>query len=625
MMCGIAGFVGRGTAADLQVMSDSLKHRGPDGDGAWSRPAEGVFLAHRRLAIVDIEGGAQPMATRDGQLVVVYNGEIYNHIELRAQLESLGHFFQSDHCDTEVLLHGYRQWGEDLASRLNGMWAFAIYDCGRRRMFLSRDRFGQKPLYYTFQNGAFAFASELGSLVRHRQVQSSVSILAIQKYLAYGFIPAPRTLYESIYKLPAGHNLFVDAAINSPLAPPVLRSYWDFRLEPSIEMADRTVEDLAEELRSLLRRAVDRHLMADVPVGLFLSGGIDSSTITRFATEYSGGRGVRSFCVGFDAGDFDESAHAELVAQEFGTQHNHASLTLAGFEPIVREISRRIDEPQSDCSLVPTYLLCQVARRDVTVALGGDGADELFCGYDTFRAVRLARHYAKIVPRPVHEAVRTAAALLPTRYGYMSFDFRLRRMLRGLSYSPELWNPVWLGPLGPAEIAECFYEPADPESLYSEAIELWEGCGSAHPIDRTTQFYVKLYLQDGILTKIDRASMWNSLEIRSPFLDTTIVDFVRRLPRGMKLRRSQTKYLLRQAMRPLLPPRVLSQKKHGFPFPAGEWLRNGHLQEDSFRPIDGQKLEFVKQRLYNHRRGESDERLFLWSQWALCQSLAGRT
>jgi asparagine synthase (glutamine-hydrolysing) len=302
-----------------------------------------------------------------------------------------------------------------------------------------------------------------------------------------------------------------------------------------------------------------------------------------------------------------------------------SSFAATEFEPLAREIAERIDEPQSDSSLVPTSQLCKTARRNVTVALGGDGADELFCGYDTFRAVRLARLYAKIVPRPVHEAVCMAAALLPTRFGYMSFDFRLKRLLRGLSYSPKFWNPVWLGPLDPGGLAECFSEPADPECIYSEAIDLWEHCGYADTIDRTTHFYVKLYLQDGILAKLDRAGMWSSLEVRCPFLDTELVDFVRRLPTAMKIRNSQTKYLLRQAMRQLLPPSVLSRKKHGFPFPAGQWLRDGRLRDDSFRSVCGQRPEFVEQRWQRHVQGRSDERLFLWSQWILGQILPGRT
>jgi asparagine synthase (glutamine-hydrolysing) len=618
MMCGIAGFVGPGSLADLQVMSDRLRHRGPDGEGAWSNPREGVFLAHRRLAIIDVSGGAQPMATQDGRLVVVYNGEIYNHGELRVQLESLGHCFQSDHCDTEVLLHGYREWGEELPTRLNGMWAFAIYDCDRRKMFLSRDRFGQKPLFYTSQNGVFAFSSELSSLIRHPRVHSCVSMLAVQKYFAYGFIPAPHSLYDAIYKLPGGHNLFFDADRSQLM----VRRYWDFLLEPG--MAERSLEDVSDELCELLRRAVARHLMSDVPLGLFLSGGIDSSTIARFATESRRAPSVSSFCVGFEDHEFDESAHAALVSQTIGTQHIRSSCTLAEFEPLAREIAERTDEPQGDSSLIPTFLLCRTARHNVTVALGGDGADELLCGYDTFRAVKLAGLYAKVVPRPVHAAIRTAAALLPTRYGYMSFDFRLRRLLRGLSCGPELWNPVWLGPLSPAELADCFLEPADPECVYSEAIDLWEHCGYEHAIDRTTQFYVKLYLQDGILAKLDRAGMWNSLEVRSPFLDTELVDFIRRLPRGMKICKSQTKYVLRRAMRQLLPSSVLSRKKHGFPFPAGAWLRNGHFCEDSFPSVCGQRPEFVKERWRRHQKGHSDERLFLWSQWILGQSLSNR-
>src|SRR5262249_37311430 len=285
--------------------------------------------------------GAQPMVTPDGKLVVVYNGEIYNHRELRTELEALGHRFLSDHCDTEVLLHGYREWGEELPDHLNGMWAFAIYDCERRRMFLSRDRFGQKPLFYTYQNDTFAFASELSSLIQHSEISASPSPLSVQKYFAYGFLPAPHSLYESIRKLPGGHNLSVDAEHRRPVA----RRYWDFLLEPSGDLAARDEEELAEELRTLLRKAVQRHLISDVPVGLFLSGGLDSSAIACFATD-AGARPAWSFCVGFDAIDFDESAQAAGVAQVFGTDHVHSSLPAADFEPLARELVQRIDEPQ---------------------------------------------------------------------------------------------------------------------------------------------------------------------------------------------------------------------------------------------------------------------------------------
>ena len=598
-MCGIAGFAGGGEVSDLHAMLQSLRLRGPDGAGDWLHATERVFLGHRRLAVIDVPGGSQPMATRDGMLVVTFNGEIYNHVELRRQLEAAGHTFVTDHSDTEVLLHGYREWGSDLPNRLNGMWAFAIYDVGRRRLLLSRDRFGQKPVYYTVQNGTFVFASEASALAEHRLVTASISPLSVCKYFAYGFIPAPVSLYERISKLPGGHNLWC----NVDTLQIRVERYWDFVLEPDERPSLNHVQELGEELRELLRAAVHRHMISDVPIGTFLSGGLDSSAITRFAVESTGGRPLPSFCLGFQDAEFDEAANARRVATELGTAHTELVFKESDFEAVARGAIDGLDEPLADSSLIPTSQLCRAARQHITVAVGGDGADELFCGYDTFRAARLAERYARCMPRPLHAAIRAAFAWLPDGHGYMSLSYRLRRMLRGLSYAPRLWNPVWLGGLEPSEFDKCFVDAVDHEEIYSEAIDLWDSSPALDAVDRTMQFYVKLYFANGILTKLDRAGMQHGLEMRCPFLDVDLVEFITRLPQSLRCGGSRGKYLLRKSMQGLLSEDTVNQAKHGFPFPVAKWFKSGQISHDGIRPLPNQQAGFFEGRLHSHLHG----------------------
>jgi asparagine synthase (glutamine-hydrolysing) len=468
-VCGIAGFAGRGDAVDLGRMLRELVHRGPDAQGVWSDPQQGVWLGHRRLSILDLESGDQPMWTADDELGVTFNGEIYNHVELRAELEARGHRFRSAHSDTEVLLHGYREWGSALVSRLNGMWAFALLDRKRRRLLLSRDRFGEKPLYFAAQPGVFAFASELRALTAHRAVRAERSREALAKYFAYGFIPAPLTLFAGAHALPAGCNLVVDL---SDLAPRVER-WWALRLEPEPAASFRE-DEAALALREALQRSVARRLRSDVPVGVFLSGGIDSSAVAACAVKALGGAALRTFSIAFDDPSFDESPHARRVAAHLGTQHHEARATLLAARELLPLLADRLDAPIADSSLLPTALLCREARREVKVALGGDGADELFAGYDPFRALRAAQAFARLVPRRIHPALRLLAARLPTSHRYMSTAFRVQRALRGLAWPPALWNPVWLGPCEPAELEALLDAPVDVEQVYSEAIEAWD-------------------------------------------------------------------------------------------------------------------------------------------------------
>jgi asparagine synthase (glutamine-hydrolysing) len=617
-MCGIAGFVGHGDLATLRRMTDAIRHRGPDAEGHWSEESAGVFLGHRRLSIVDLEGGAQPMWTRDGQIGVVFNGEIYNHAELRAELQQSGSVFQTDHSDTEVLLHACRTWGDSFVERLNGMWAFVIYDRARQRLFGSRDRFGKKPLFYFHEGDTFGFASELSSLTQHPQCPRNLSPLSLKKYFAYCYVPTPRTIYERVWKLPGGHNFEVDLGRTAGQRP-MLRvwRWWEFVIESGADFQSTSVEECGLQVRATLERATKRRLMSDVPLGVFLSGGIDSSAIAALAAKHVPAGQLNTFSIGFDDPTFDESHYAKLVADELGTRHHHDTLDLDKSAALLPELVARLDEPLGDGSLLPTYLLSRFTRQHVTVALGGDGGDELFAGYDPMRALRTAELYAKFVPRPIHAGLRHLAARLPVSHANISFDFKVKRFLRGLSHPAPLWNPVWMGALEPADIRELCGAPADPEEIYSEAIEAWDLCAQPNLVDRALQFWTQVYLQDDILVKVDRASMLCSLEARSPFLDIEVVDLARRIPWQLKLRGGETKWILKRALAPVLPREIVERPKKGFGMPIGRWLREGRFPFATDAIPPGLDRAFVEEKHAAHLAGRADERLYLWCQWLL--------
>lgn len=594
-MCGIAGFAGPGGQTELAAMTARISHRGPDADGFFHHGR--IHLGHRRLSIIDLTCGAQPMATTDGSLVVVFNGEIYNHADLRAQLIARGHVFSTDHSDTEVLLHGWKEWGRDMLPKLNGMWAFAICDTRTGSLFLSRDRFGKKPLYYFHDGETFVFASELTALLAHPTVPRNESALARVKFFAHALIPAPHTPFERVWKLPAGHWMeFTDEHLE-------LRRWWRYKIEPVED--GRSEDELAAELRETLARAVRRRLVADVPLGIFLSGGIDSSAVAALASRDA--TQLQTFTIGFSEPSFDESEPARRMAEFLHTQHHEDRLDLDAALSHLPAIFDLLDEPQGDSSLLPTWLLCRFARRHVTVALGGDGGDELFAGYDPFRALGAAEAYARLVPRPLHRAIRLLASRLPVSHANMSWDFKIKRTLRGLAHPAPLWNPVWLGALEPAELHHMTGCTFSIEEIYSEAIEAWESCAADNAVDRTLQFFTEIYLQDGILAKADRASMMNSLEVRSPFLDIEVADFARRLPHRYKLNGGTTKYLVKKALAGVLPDDIIHRRKKGFGTPIGAWLRSGRLAPE-------RRSDFIAKKSREHLDGRADERLFLWCE-----------
>jgi asparagine synthase (glutamine-hydrolysing) len=616
-MCGISGFVGRGDRNDLIAMTRAQAHRGPDAESFHVDEKQRVFLGHRRLSIRDTAGGAQPMWNEDDTVCVIFNGEIYNHAELRDELVRLGHRFRSSHSDTEVLVHGYEQWGSELPGRLNGMFAFAIFDVPRGRLFLARDRFGEKPLYYYRGRDLFAFASELQAVVRHSAIPATPSLASLRKFFAWGYIPAPGAFYEGTAKLPAGHLLEFDVTGQAI----TVRPYWRFRIEPDDAMASRKEADLVEELRHLLIQAVERRLVSDVPLGIFLSGGIDSSLIVAAARQTRPPDSIKAFTVGFREKSFDESSHAKAVADHLGIDLELRVLHIDSAKELVPSVLARLDEPLGDPSIIPTYMLSAFAREQVTVALSGDGGDELFAGYDPFAALAPARIYSRVVPAFLHRAFRSAAEFLPHSGRNMSFDFKLRRTLMGLTYHEAVRAPAWMAPLEPDLHHELFGTLSDPEEIYGEAAALWNSCASPDPVDRLMEFFTVFYLQDDILMKTDRATMLTSLESRAVFLDNDLVEFCRRLPRQFKYRDGQRKYLLRRVAETMLPRDIVDRPKKGFGIPIGEWLKTVPA-EPPLNPLPGVSTDWVRRAWLDHRSGRADHRLFLWS-WLSLQYLMG--
>lgn len=627
-MCGFAGFAGPGGERDLAAMTSIIRHRGPDDDGVYADRGQAdhsaalpVHLGFRRLAIIDIEGGHQPMATAEGDLVIVYNGEIYNAPELRRALEQAGHRFVTDHSDTEVLLHGYREWGLDMLERLNGMFAFCLHDRRQGRLVFGRDRFGKKPLFYAETADGLVFASEATAVLSHPSVPDTLDRTALVKYFAYGFIPAPLTAHAAVRKLPGGCSMVYDLA-SRRLS---VSRYWEYRMVVD-DQPPGGPDQWAEELRELLDRAVERRMLSDVPVGFFLSGGIDSAAIVALAARHRDPATMKTFTIGFDEPSFDESGYAADAARHYGTDHACRTLSLDTAAGMLPELLGRLDDPIADPSILPTHLLSRFARERVTVALTGDGGDELFAGYDTFDALRTARLYHHAVPRPLHRLAEAVAHRLPRSDRNMSFDFKLRRALRGLGHRPAHWMPAWLGPASVEEVSRLFGTDLTADELYDEADALWRSGASRHDVDRSIEFYGRFYLGENLLIKADRASMFCSLETRSPFLDRDLVAFVSRLPAEVKLqpngiRAGTRKWILKKAMAPLLPPAILSRPKKGFGIPLSRWLR--HLPQPPLETaarigVDG---KWLAARWDEHRSGQADHRGLLWAWTALATAL----
>jgi asparagine synthase (glutamine-hydrolysing) len=596
-MCGICGVVSANGSVDperVAAMSATLVHRGPDSSGEFCEAAVG--LAARRLSIIDLETGDQPIANEDGTLHVVQNGEIYNYRELRRELERAGHSFRT-HGDTEVLLHLYEQHGDAFAERLRGMFAIAIWDARRRRLVLARDRFGIKPLYYCDDGGELAFASELRALPR-----GEIDLDAVEAFLAFNSIPAPLTIFKEVRKLPAGHLLSWEDG--------VVRLQRFARPAPLAERDDDRAE-LVEELRSRLRDSVRAHLVSDVPVGVLLSGGVDSALVAALAAEESSEQ-LRTFSIGFEERSFDELADARLVAERYGTKHRELVLR-PDAALLLPALAEAFDEPFADSSALPTYLVSELAASDVKVALSGEGGDELFGGYYTYAADLLAARVGGMA-----RFVRPVVERLPSSSGKASFDYRAKRFVRAAHLPPLERHHGWKEIFSLDMRAELTGRRSafDPVDLLRARYDETRG---ADELARLQDVDLGVYLVDDLLVKTDRASMAHSLEARVPYLDTVVTNLALALPTRHKVRGLSKKVLLRQAAEPLLPREIVHGKKRGFSIPAAAWLR-GELEPFARETLSAETLRHqgffdprvVQRLLDDHVAGREDLSRQLW-------------
>jgi asparagine synthase (glutamine-hydrolysing) len=564
-MCGICGLVSPNGAGlergDVEAMNEALTHRGPDSDGVFTD--NGAGIAARRLAIIDLATGDQPLTNEDGSVAVVQNGEIYNYRELRAELEARGHRFRTQ-GDTEVLAHLYEERGPRFAEALRGMFAVAVWDAKQRRLVLARDRFGIKPLYYRLRGDSLAFASELKALLRLRDFSREIDADALEAFLAFSFVPAPYSIFREARKLRPGSVLVWEADRPSDVA---IERYHSLRPAHPDEVRSESEAELAAELRERLRDSVRAHMIADVPVGVLLSGGIDSCTLAALASEAVGR--VSTFTIGFDEREFDERDLARLVAERYGTDH-HELVVRPQVVELLPALAETFDEPFADSSAIPTYLVSQLARRNVKVALSGEGGDELFGGYNYYAGHAIARALAPaaLLARPLVERLPTSTA------SASSLDWRAKRFVRAARLPLLERHYAWKSVFTPEERAGLV-RPAhrghvEPLDLVRNEAAASDG---ADDLARAMAIDLRLFMVDDMLVKTDRASMAHSLEARVPLLDPVVAELALALPSAFKVRGLTKKRLLRRAVEPLLPRAVLEGKKRGFSAPIGAWLR----------------------------------------------------
>ena len=625
-MCGIAGIFHCGTIKPVdpqrvERICDALAHRGPDGSGVWTAP--GVGLGHRRLSIIDLEGSPQPMEAADGRAVIVFNGEIYNYRELRRELEGQGAHFRTD-GDTEVILEAYLRWGTDCLRRFNGMFAFALYDLAKRELFLARDRLGVKPLFTAMlSDGSLAFASELKGLLTHPLLRREIDPLAVEDYMAWGYVPDHRSILRGVEKLPAGHFRL----LSHDSTPALPEQYWD------VSFAERRkgkARDLEAELLHHLREGVTSRMVADVPLGAFLSGGVDSSSVVALMAEASR-EPVRTCSIGFDVASVDETSYAEKVAQLFHTEHASRTVSADQFDAI-DAIAAMFDEPFADASALPTWRVCQLARESVTVALSGDGADEALAGYRR----QIFHHHESDLRSAMPSSLR-AKVLGPLGRAWPKADWaprplRAKTTLLSLAGSGAEGYARAVGSVPPEQriglYAAGFRGQLGDYRAEDSFIAMMEGAPARSGLDAAQYADLKFWLPADILTKVDRTSMAVSLEAREPLLDHRLVEFCATLPEGLRIKGGQGKYLLKKAMERYLPQDILYRPKQGFVTPIAQWLR-GPLQKQTRAIAGGSTLArtgwFDKSRLSQmaeaHIAGVSDNSRLLWQLLMLEKSL----
>jgi asparagine synthase (glutamine-hydrolysing) len=591
-MCGIAGIVGRRrnneTAAQLiHQMCDVIRHRGPDEEGTWV--GEGAALGMRRLSIIDLAGGQQPIFNEDGSILVIQNGEIYNYRQLMQQLKERGHRFRSN-SDTEVIVHAYEEFGDDCVKHLRGMFSFAIWDQKRQRLYAARDRFGKKPLNYYWDGKELIFGSEIKSILQ-AGIPREVDPIALDEYLVYRCVPAPYTMFKGVMKVPAGHTLVYE---NGKVS---LSRYWELPFTPTCPDDEVTA---VEKTQALLKNAVEARLMSEVPLGAFLSGGVDSSIVVALMSSMMS-QPVKTFSIGFEEDGFSELPHARKIAQHFHTEH-HEFLIRPQLVSILPQLAWAYDEPFADASMLPTHYVSKLAREHVTVALTGDGGDEIFGGYMHYKRERMISR----IPQPLRSLLGFGSRFMPDgmrgqkRLRSMPFDLPTRAVQAAMLFRPEMRLALYT--------TDHFARVREHNPYESMMAEFRAVCG----LDVTAQQQyvdVRRFLTDDILVKVDKASMFNSLETRAPLLDQELAEYVTSLPSRIRTRGGTLKYLLKKAAAPLLPAEVLTRRKQGFEVPIKHWFRgdlNSYAHELLLSPRAQQRgifePQFIRDLLKSHSR-----------------------
>ena len=594
-------------------MLDHLHKRGPDEKGTFFHNNFTFGIA--RLNIIDLVTGSQPVYSEDKNLVVVLNGEIYNFPHLRTELIEKKHKFYTN-SDTEVLVHMYEEYGKEMLPRLNGMFSFAIYDKKKKELFIARDRIGIKPLYYYFDRKNFAFASEVKSLLELDFISKRLEPKALANYLLMEYVPAPLSIFKNIHKLLPGHFLVFK---KDQL---IIKKYWEV---PNKNKKYSNFREVKEHFTGLLDDAVKIRLISDVPLGVFLSGGIDSSTLSLFAQRHLGNR-LKTFSIGFDDPSFDESEYIKIITDKFNIDHSHKMFTIDKMLQLIPSVFKYLDEPFGDASILPTFMLSNFARKKITVALGGDGGDELLAGYPTYPAHKFALIYSRL-PEIIRKAISRQVNNLPVSLKNFSFDFKAKKFVSGIDYPPVLRNFIWLGSFNEKEIPGLLSEDVMKDlkdynlfDIVYQTLKEWKG---DDVLEQILYLDLKLYLQNDILVKVDRASMANSLEVRVPLLDHRIVEFVYSLPLKYKLNFFQTKYLLKKSMKPYLPSKIINRPKKGFGIPVGKWIKS-ELKDLTFKLFNEKKIRndnifdytIIHKLLKQHLEGRKDNRKQLWTLMA---------
>jgi len=611
-MCGIAGFVGKGSKDDLGRMIASIHHRGPDYQG--TSLIENVGFAHARLSIIDLSPEAnQPFFSADNSVAIVFNGEIYNYLELKEDLLKTGKYTFRTTCDTEVLLCLYQELGENMFSKVNGMFAFAIYDFKKKITLLAKDRMGKKPLYYSVISNTLVFASELKAIIQHPLISRELNINAVNEYLTFDYVPTTNTIFNNIHKLEASHYmLFKDGQITAN------KPYW----KADFTQQNISFSDAKERLDKLLNDAVKRRLMSDVPLGVFLGGGLDSSAVAYYAQKNATSK-INTFSIGFSEKSYDESNYARLVAMQLGTDHHEEILSAKQSLPLIPEITAKLDEPFADPSIIPTHFLSKFTRKHVTVALGGDGSDELMAGYPTFISDKFSGLF-NAMPSAAIKGLNVLTDLLPLSDENISLDFKLKQFLKGFELQYRYTHSLWLGSFTPSLKDKLFTN--DTKATITNGTGL--GC-----IDRYLQdvpninafsqllyTYYRTYLLEDILVKVDRASMYTSLEVRAPFLDTTVIEFLNTLPKHYKIKGFSGKYILKELMRDKLPNQIIDRPKKGFGIPVSLWLRNelkgtmeNYLSEERIKKQGLFNYSYIEKLKKEHLSKKKNHRKLLWN------------